>query len=304
MIYTCTFSPAIDYTAYVDTFQSGALNRASTVHYLPGGKGINVSRLVSRFGLETAALGYIGGFTGQHLTMILQQEGIDTRFIETNETTRINVKIKSDVETELNGPAPAITAEQLQALLAQIEAMNAQDVFVLSGAVPKTVPSEQLLRAIAKSGATFVADTSGPLMHDVIAYRPLFIKPNIEELGQYFGVSITTEQQAIAYARKLITAGAQHVIVTLGRDGALFVSATKAWRALPIAGKAVNTVGAGDSVVAAVVSEYVRGATWQNAFRYGVAAGSATAFSVDLCTKHDVEALVPRVETELVEEEN
>lgn len=295
MIYTCTFSPAIDYTPYVNDFDTGKLNRATAVNYLPGGKGINVSRVLTTMHTATTALGYVGGFTGAYLTELLHEQHIRTDFIETHDITRINVKIKSEVETELNGPAPTITAEMYEQLLNKVTQLQSDDWFVLSGTVPKGFDLTALLNILKQKHVKLVADIAGQVLHDIAPYQPIFVKPNLEELGVLFDTTLSTAEDAIPYARKLISLGVQHVIVTLGGDGALFVSENKAYYAAAPTGQVVNTVGAGDSVVAATIATYCRTGDWLEAFTYGVAAGSATAFQLDLCQEQDVLDLVNKV---------
>ena len=292
MIYTCTFSPAIDYTPTVEQFTVGQLNRTKEVHYLPGGKGINVSRILTEFDCETTALGFVGGFTGVFLKQLLEAQQIRTDFIETNEVTRINVKIKSDIETELNGPSPMITTTMFEQLLNQIRQARKGDWFVLSGAVPNGFDLTQLLAIIQERELQFVADIAGQVLHEIVQYKPFLVKPNLEELGELFQVSLQTAEQAIPYAKKLQALGAMYVIVSLGGDGALLVTEEDVFYANAPKGQVVNTVGAGDSVVATTIAFYSRNVAIQEAFRYGVAAGSATAFQLDLCKKEDVIKLV------------
>jgi 1-phosphofructokinase len=295
MIYTCTFSPAIDYTPYVDQFTVGQLNRTKEVHYLPGGKGINVARILTEFNCETTALGFVGGFTGEFLKQLLQQHQITTDFIETKEVTRINVKIKSDVETELNGPSPTITDDMFEQLLSKINDVKRCDWFVLSGSIPENFDVTKLLTILTEKETYLVADIAGQVLHDVLPYKPFLVKPNLEELGDLFETTIQTIEEAIPYAKKLQQLGAKYVIVSLGSDGALLVSQEGVYYAKAPEGKAVNTVGAGDSVVATAIALYEQTGDMVKAFQYGVAAGSATAFQLDLCRKEDVLKLVNEV---------
>ncbi|WP_077324282.1 1-phosphofructokinase [Virgibacillus siamensis] len=298
MIYTCTITPSIDYTTYLPDFETGTLNRTSEVYFYPGGKGINVSRVLQRLNVQSTALGFTGGFTGNFITDFLQREGIKTDFIDTNEITRINVKIKSGEETELNGPGPNIAPKQQAVLLEKINALREGDWFVLAGSLPDSIPNSfyyQIAENCSKQGIRFVLDTSGPALTDLIPTKPFLIKPNQAELGQIFDTEITGKKEALHYASRLADYGIQHVIVSMGKDGALLVSGNKKWDAAPPKGKAVNTVGAGDSLVSGFLASYLRNQNPEEAFRYGVASGSATAFQTDLCNKKDVEALVSEV---------
>ncbi|WP_174615633.1 1-phosphofructokinase [Virgibacillus ihumii] len=297
MIYTCTFTPSIDYTTYLSDFNPGTLNRTNDVYYYPGGKGINVSRVLQRLNIRSTALGFTGGFTGDYIADFLQREGIETDFIDTNEVTRINVKIKSGKETELNGPGPTIAPEQQALLLEKINTLREGDWFVLAGSLPNSIQTAfyyQIAENCSKQGIRFVLDTSGPALKNLIPAKPFLMKPNQDELGQIFDTKITNKKQAFKYASQL-AGDVEHVIVSMGKEGALLVSGNKKWDATPPAGKAVNTVGAGDSLVSGFIASYLQNKNPEEAFRYGVAAGSATAFQTDLCSKENVASLVSKV---------
>lgn len=298
MIYTCTITPSLDYTTYLPSFETGKLNRTEEVYYYPGGKGINVSRVLKRLQVDNVAIGYAGGFVGNYIAQFLQNEGIQTHFIDTDTITRINVKIKAEVETELNGPGPVITEEERQKLLQKIEAMEEDDWFVLAGSLPAEIPVsffEQIATTCHEKGVRFVLDTSGPALKALKHTKPFLMKPNDEELGELFNTTIKTKAEAFHYAKKLVDLGVEHVVVSLGGDGALLVTKELAIAAKAPKGKVVNTVGAGDSLVAGFVASYVEKEDAREAFRYGVASGSATAFRSDLCEKSGVLALVDEV---------
>lgn len=298
MIYTCTFAPSIDYTAYLTHFESGALNRTDEVYYYPGGKGINVSRVLRRLGLKSRALGYAGGFTGRFIEEFLDAEGIETDFIDTGAITRINVKIKTGQETELNGPGPVLGEGQLEQLKEKVAAMAKGDWFVLAGSLPASVPIQffkDLAVRCKERGIHFVLDTSGPALKGLLDMEPFLIKPNEHELGEIFGVEITTQAQAFHYASLLVDKGVEYVIVSMGGKGAIFASREQCFTAQAPAGKVVNTVGSGDSLVSGFIASYIQHQDPERAFRYGVASGSATAFRSDLCELADVERLLPEV---------
>lgn len=298
MIYTCTITPSLDYTTYLPAFKTGELNRSNDVRYYPGGKGINVSRVLKRLDVESVAIGYVGGFVGDYIKTFLQDEAIHTDFIETTETTRINVKIKAEEESELNGPGPTIIKAQQQVLLDKVQAMKKGDWFVLAGSLPESMPItffEQLAKTCESNDIHFVLDTSGPALKKLIHMKPFLMKPNAEELGELFDTQITTKQEALYYARKLVALGVQHVVVSMGGEGALLVAKKLALAAEAPKGQVVNTVGAGDSLVAGFLASYVHHENAAEAFRYGVASGSATAFQSDLCEKADVVALIDEV---------
>ncbi|WP_181349629.1 1-phosphofructokinase [Thalassobacillus sp. CUG 92003] len=295
MIYTCTLNPSIDYVMHIERFEEGGLNRAAQTFYYPGGKGINVSRVLRRLDTETTALGFIGGFTGDFIKRHLGDEAISHNFIETGQTTRINVKLKAGSESEINGPGPAITAEQQHALLNEIARLTAEDTLVLAGSLPSSLPGdfyEQIARLCYERDVALVADTSGPALHQMAKQPVLLLKPNHHELGELFDTSITNKEKAAYYAKQLLADGPQNIIVSMGAEGAVFVNAEHQWYANTPEGKLINSVGAGDSVVSGFLSAYTKNQGLEQAFKYGIAAGSATAFSDDLCTRQDVESIV------------
>ena len=298
MIYTCTITPSLDYTTYLTEFRTGELNRAKDVYYYPGGKGINVSRVLRHLDVDSVAIGYVGGFTGNYIKDFLKDEGIQTDFIQTEEITRINVKIKANQESELNGPGPDINKEQQQVLLEKVQALKKGDWFVLAGSLTNSIPItlfEEMATVCTNKGIRFVLDTSGPALEELIHTKPFLIKPNEEELGELFNTKITTKQEAFYYAKKLVEKGVQHVVVSMGGEGALLVTKDLAIAAEAPTGKVVNTVGAGDSLVSGFLASYINDEDATKAFRYGVASGSATAFQSDLCEKQDVEKLLDQV---------
>lgn len=299
MIYTCTFMPSVDYTTYIPAFELGELNRSNEVYYYPGGKGINVSRVVKRLGVDTIAGGFIGGFTGDYIENFLRDEGVKTDFIRTPENTRINVKIKSTEETELNGPGPELNEQNIQSLIERIGRLSEEDWLIIAGRIPASLPSSFLLELAAyceKNKVKLVVDTSGPALKQIMEIiKPFFIKPNVQELEELVGKTIHSKEEAIVYAKELIGDGIQHVVVSMGGEGALYVSAEETLFATVPKGKLVNSVGAGDSLVSGFIASYSQDGCAEKAFRYGVASGSATAFQSDLCKKEDVESLVSQV---------
>ena len=299
MIYTCTITPSIDYTTYLHDFHTATLNRSDEVFYYPGGKGINVSRVLKRLNVDSVALGFAGGFTGNYIEQFLEKEGIETDFIQTEEITRINVKIKAQEETELNGPGPVINAQQQAALMKKIKTLKTGDWFVLAGSLPESIPQSFFLE-IASICTTqdihFVLDTSGPALKELVLTQPFLIKPNEHELGELFDTIIANKEEACHYAKRLVNQGVQHVIISMGEEGALLVTKDLVVSAEAPKGKVVNTVGSGDSLISGFIASYTKDKDAEKAFRYGVASGSATAFRSDLCEKNDVEALLDQVQ--------
>ena len=298
MIYTCTLNPSIDYIVELDSIQLGDLNRAKRTEQYPGGKGINVSRVLKRLGVENTALGFIGGFTGEFIREELSKELVHHDFVKANGTTRINVKLKSGDETEINGQGPTIEIEQINALLQKVEAMNEGDIFVLAGSLPSSVPADfyKTLAAAARArGVKIVADTSGPALQEIIEEKLFLIKPNHHELGELFETTITSKEESIAYAKRLVESGIQNVIVSMAGAGALLITNHKILYANAPKGTVKNSVGAGDSTIGGFLAAYTQGKALEECFRYGVASGSATAFSSDLCTKEEVEKLLSEI---------
>lgn len=298
MIYTVTLNPSIDYVVQVENFMLGTVNRAEKDMKFPGGKGINVSRVLHRLGIDNTALGFIGGFTGQFIEGVLENEGVKTNFVHVDGDSRINVKIKGQEETELNGQGPIITDKQLGQLMNNIENMQAGDHLVLAGSIPASI-SKTFYETIAAFGAerhiNVIVDASGNALQYVIRNKPFLIKPNHHELGELFGEALSTVEEIIPYGRKLIEQGVQNVIVSMAGDGALLFTSEGVYEATVPKGTVINSVGAGDSLVAGFVGIYEKTKDVEEAFRYGVATGSATAFSADLCTKDKVEELLSQV---------
>lgn len=298
MIYTCTITPSIDYTTYLSDFHTGTLNRTNEVFYYPGGKGINVSRVLKRLDVDSIVLGFAGGFTGNYIEQFLRKEGIDTDFIQTDEVTRINVKIKAQEETELNGPGPIINTQQQTILMEKIRTLKKGDWFVLAGSLPESIPQTFFMEIASicyEQDVHFVLDTSGPALKDLVNTQPFLIKPNEHELGELFDTTITNKQDACHYAKKLVNQGVQNVIVSMGKKGAILVTKNLIVSAEAPKGQVVNTVGSGDSLISGFIASFTKDKDVEMAFRYGVASGSATAFLSDLCEKSDVEALLEQV---------
>ncbi|AIF68146.1 1-phosphofructokinase [Terribacillus saccharophilus] len=298
MNYTCTLNPSIDYIMHVDGFKAEDLNRATETAYFAGGKGINVSRLLKRLDVDTTALGYIGGFTGAFIRETLESAGIEHQFIEINEPTRVNVKLKSGGETEINGPGPSITTEQLALLFEQIRSLGKQDALVAAGNAPGSVPADIYARMAdicEENGTRFIADTSSAALRDLIGKRMFLVKPNHHELGELFDTTISSIEDIVSYARKLHETGIENVIVSMGGEGAIFVNKDHAWKAQTPKGTVKNSVGAGDSMVAGFLAAYEKSGDYKQAFTYAVAAGSATAFSDDLGERQYIEELVSQV---------
>lgn len=298
MIYTCTVAPSIDCTNYLPDFKTGRLNRSDKVDYYPGGKGINVSRVLQRLGVNSIALGFAGGFTGRFIEDFLAQENVKTDFIDTGQISRINIKIKSVEETELNGPGPELTAQHVEELTAKVQNIRSGDWLVLSGSIPDDLPLErfQSMGEICRTASgRFVVDSSGSALPALIRAKPFLIKPNKEELGDLFNTHIRDATHAVDCAAQLVAEGVENVIVSMGAEGAILVDQEQAYWAAAPKGTMVNTVGAGDSLVSGFIAALTQGKSKVEAFRYSIASGSATAFRPDLCTKEDTEKLLEQI---------
>ncbi|MDN6626393.1 MAG: 1-phosphofructokinase [Pisciglobus halotolerans] len=298
MIYTVTLNPAIDYIIRTKTAVLGGLNRLESDEKLPGGKGINVSRVLQQFQEPSTALGFIGGFSGKFITNWLEKEHIQTDFISVEEDTRINVKLKADTETEFNAKGPEITASKAQELLNQMNHLKKKDIVILSGNKQSSLPEdyyEKLIHSIQKADAQFVIDTTGKELLKALPYAPLLVKPNHHELADLYNVSFTNQEDMIPYGKKLIEAGAKNAIISMSGDGALFFTSNQVYHATVPKGSVVNSVGAGDSMIAGFIAALVQTNDLMKAFKTSVATGSATAFSHDLAKKTEIDNLLPQV---------
>lgn len=298
MIYTVTLNPSVDYIVEVDDLKIGGLNRTEKDMTFPGGKGINVSRVLNHLDVSSTALGFIGGFTGDYIKNVLQTEGVPTDFVNTAGNTRINIKLKGKQETEINGRGPDISPEQLQLFFDKISKLEKGDLLVIAGSIPSTLPAtiyEDIAQLAKQKEIRLVTDVSGTALKLMISYKPFFMKPNHHEIGELFGVEINTIEEAATYGKKLIDEGVENVIVSMAGNGAVYLSKDQILKATVPQGVVKNSVGSGDSVVAGFLAQYTQTNNFEQAFRYGVAAGSATAFSDDLCKRTEVEALLPQV---------
>lgn len=297
MICTITFNPALDYNVRVDHMRLGVINRTTFEQIRPGGKGINVSVVLSNLGHESCALGFIAGFTGLELEARLDALGVKHDFVQVSEgLTRINAKIKSTEETELNGQGPHITDADIEALYTKLDALRADDTLVISGSVPNTLPSdmyERIMERLRGRGVRIVVDAERELLTRVLPLHPFLVKPNNIELGDVFGVKLTTRAEVVPYARKLQDRGARNVLVSMAGEGGVLVSeAGDVFESPAAAGKVVNSVGAGDSSVAGFLAGLIETGSYEQAFHMALAAGSASAFSEQLATRAAVEALL------------
>ena len=291
MIYTVTLNPAIDYIASSADFNLGSLNYADSAEMTFGGKGLNVSAVLSSLDVPNVALGFIGGFTGDAIEKMAQEAGVKCDFIRLEgQNSRINVKIKSGEETELNGKGPIVSGTALNALYSKLSELKEGDILVLSGSVPAGLSQTIYMDLMSRlpKGVKTVVDASGQALKNALSLKPYLIKPNAHELGDIYGVKIEVKTDAVFYGRKLIDAGAENVLVSLGGDGAVLVTRDEAYEMNAPEGETVNSVGAGDSMVAGFLTAITNGEGLLDALRLGICAGSATAFSEKLATKDEI----------------
>lgn len=297
MIYTVTFNPSLDYVVSVNDFETGKINRTASEAIFAGGKGINVSMVLKELGVESIALGFVAGFTGEELEKRLQEQGIRTDFITVEGgLTRINIKMRSADETEINGQGPVVSDEKLAELFQKIEQLRTEDILVISGSVCQGVPQSvyaDLVRLCKQRNIRVVVDASSVLLWNVLEYGPYLIKPNKDELEDLFYRDIETKEEVIFYAKELQNRGAKNVLVSLGKDGAVLVADDgQIYKCEAPKGEAINSVGAGDSMVAGFLAEYLESNDYKKALELGICAGSATAFSEGLARKEDIDKFV------------
>ena len=301
MIYTVTFNPSIDYIVRLEQFTPGEINRVNYEQILPGGKGINVSIVLKNLGHDSTALGFLAGFTGTAMQQQLRSFGVTEDFVRLDEGfSRINVKIKAERETEINGQGPKIPPEAQRALFEKLDRLKHGDTLVLAGSIPNTLPDdiyERIMEHLDGRGIRIAVDATKNLLRRVLKYHPFLIKPNNHELGEMFNTELKTEEELIAHAKKLQEMGAKNVLISMAGEGALFLTESgESFKSPAPKGTLVNSVGAGDSMVAGFLAGYEEsGGSWRDAFFMGVATGSASAFSENLARRPEVEALLKTI---------
>ena len=296
MIYTVTFNPAIDYVVHTDMMKLGGTNRSSAEEMYFGGKGINVSAVLMELGVPSRALGFTAGFTGEAIENGIRAMGIESDFVRLPEgNSRINVKIKADEETEINGQGPHIDDGSLEKLFAKLDRLSDGDTLVLAGSIPNSLPSdiyEKILQRLSDRKIKAVADATKDLLLNVLKYKPFLVKPNNFELGEMFGVTLENDRDIELYARKLQQMGAVNVLVSMAGDGALLIDENGKCRRCGVCkGTVKNSVGAGDSMLAGFLAGSADG-DYGYALKLGTAAGGATAFSDGLAKKSLIDELL------------
>ncbi|AHI56782.1 1-phosphofructokinase [Listeria ivanovii] len=298
MIYTITLNPSIDYIVQIDQLNLGELNRMKQDYKLPGGKGINVSRVLNQLNVPNLATGFLGGFTGGFIKDWLKNEGVKTGFVTVQDDTRINIKLKHGEETEINGLGPTISEKEINEFFAVMDKVTANDVVILSGSVPPSLGNNfynKIIRICKKKQAEFMIDTTGQELLNALPNMPILIKPNHHELAELFDVQLNSVEELIPYGKKCLELGAQHVIVSMAGDGALFFTGEDVYFAEALKGELKNSVGAGDSMIAGFIGAFDKTRDPLKAFEAGVATGGATAFSTDLAQAELINKLLPQV---------
>ncbi|WKY44565.1 1-phosphofructokinase [Eubacteriaceae bacterium ES2] len=297
MIYTVTFNPSLDYIVGLESFKEGEVNRSKGDEIFAGGKGINVSMVLNNLGISNVALGFIGGFTGDEIEKRLQNLGCKTDFVKiTGGISRINVKIKAEQESEINGQGPEISAAEQKQLFSKLSTLSEGDTLVLAGSIPSSLPAdtyEQMMRMLKDKSIRIIVDATGDLLKNVLKFQPFLIKPNKHELEEMFAVTIASKEEIITYAKKLQAMGAQNVLISLAAKGALLLDEKGTIIEKPAPqGRLINSVGAGDSMVAGFIAGYEKNNDYQEALEMGIATGSASAFSKRLATQKEVKNLL------------
>lgn len=300
MIYTVTFNPSLDYIVSVEDFKTGKTNRTSSELMLPGGKGVNVSIVLQNLGIANTALGFTAGFVGEEIERRLREQGIRTDFIPVeNGNSRINVKLKSIEGTEINGAGPRIGEDKVELLMRRLETLGEGDVLFLAGSIPESMPDDiyrGIMSRLDGRGVLTVVDATRDLLMNVLDYHPFLIKPNNHELGEIFGVELNTRDEVVPYGQKLREQGARNVLISMAGEGAVLVAEDgSVWKEPAPGGRLVNGVGAGDSMVAGFMAGWMERQHYGHAFYMGIAAGSASAFSENLCTKEEVETIYEKL---------
>lgn len=293
MIYTITFNPALDYIMVVPSCRNGEVNRTESEKIMAGGKGINVSIVLNNMGVENTALGFISGFTGGAIENILVDMNCKTDFIKLdNGFSRINVKIKSDTETEINGQGPDISDGAVKKLYEKLDSLNDGDTLVLAGSIPSSLSDSiycEIMDYLKDKKLNIVVDATKDLLVNVLKYKPFLVKPNNHEIGEIFGVELKTRSEVVPYAKKMQEMGAKNVLVSMAGEGAVFVGENgEVYESEAPKGKLVNSTGAGDSMVAGFLAGYMEKQDFMYALKMGLSAGSASAFSENLATKEEI----------------
>lgn len=293
MIYTVTFNPSLDYVVKVPELNVGKVNRSSSEVIIPGGKGINVSMVLTNLGIDTRAVAFTAGFTGETFKKLVKEKNLNADFIDIAEgTTRINVKIRSGEVTEVNGQGPMVSAEHIGRLYEKLDYLDSDDYLVLAGSIPDSMPRSvymDIMQRLQFNDIKIVVDATGELLINVLPYKPFLVKPNKDELATIFDVDIHTKEDVIKYGKILQEKGAKNVLVSMAGDGAILIAEDgNIYQSAAPKGEVKNEVGAGDSMVAGFLAGYIETGDFEKSLRIGICAGSASAFSEELAKKEEL----------------
>lgn len=298
MIYTVTLNPAVDYYIGLDNFQEERLNQVKTAYTLPGGKGINVSKVLKNFSVESVCLGFVGGFTGEYIKKDLITNGIKEKFVEIKEPTRINIKMKTESsETEVAGKSPDISKIEFDRFFENLKDIKEGDMIVLSGSVPKSLNEDiyiQIIKSLPKD-IKVIVDTRGETLKKVLKEGIFLVKPNKDEIQEFFGEIYETDEEIIKAGQKLRDMGSENVLISLGKDGSILITKDKVYRGNVPKGQLISSVGAGDSMVAGFLYGLEKNEPIETAYKYGIASGSSTAFSEGLTTYKNMKNLLSQI---------
>ena len=300
MVYTVTFNPSLDYILDVPELEMSQVNRTTGEKIYPGGKGINVSIVLDNLGIDNKAICFTAGFTGDALKRLLELRKINADCIDIeNGMTRINVKLRSGGETEINGQGPEIKYQYISALYEKLDYLDSEDYLVLAGSLPDKMPNttySDIMQRLQDNKIKIIVDATGELLTKALEYKPFLVKPNNKELGKIFGVEISDRDTAVEYGKKLMEMGAQNVIVSMASEGAVMITGDgQVYTSKAPEGEVINSVGAGDSMLAGFLAGYIEKQDFEAAFKMGVSTGSASAFSEEFPTRAEAEALLARI---------
>lgn len=293
MIYTVTFNPSLDYVVKVPELNVGKVNRSSSEVIIPGGKGINVSMVLTNLGIDTRAVAFTAGFTGETFKKLVKDKNLNADFIDIDEgTTRINVKIRSGEVTEVNGQGPMVSAEHIGRLYEKLDYLDSDDYLVLAGSIPDSMPRSvymDIMQRLQFNDIKIVVDATGELLINVLPYKPFLVKPNKDELAAIFEVDINTKEDVIKYGKIIQEKGAKNVLVSMAGDGAILIAEDgNVYQSEAPKGEVKNEVGAGDSMVAGFLAGYIETGDFEKSLRIGICAGSASAFSEELAKREEL----------------
>lgn len=295
MIYTLTLNPALDYDIYLNKTEIGNLNLSKEVNFRAGGKGINVSIMLKNLGLDSIALGYISGFTGKYIVDSLKEMGIRNEFIESDGITRINIKINdSDNETEIAGISPEISKEKILELISFVKNLKSDDILILAGSIPKSIEGDIYRKISLETKAKVILDTRGDKLEENVCNN-ILIKPNVKELEDVFGIELNSDELIYEYAQKFIEKGIENVLVSMGSKGAILVKKGKYYKGNIPKGKYINSIGAGDSMVAGFTFAYVNNYSDEEILKLAIACGSSTAYSYGIGDKKLIDKLIDEI---------